>query len=191
MNKRVVFILFLGFLIASTGFNVYIQVTASDDDLQAKIQQLQADKQQVLNKKQELKQIMDQQRPAKIQTHHRVLVDLVSMFVETAFVHSEETYQERKKQAQSIMSNELVNTFFPTETYKGQTKSSVDHVQLFIETGHFRSNDATVLVRFQHTLHSLQNDQEQVSKVFLEIYVHKQDGRWKVMDFKEATQEGK
>ncbi|UOQ95078.1 hypothetical protein MUO14_09175 [Halobacillus shinanisalinarum] len=106
-------------------------------------------------------------------------------------MHRKETYQERKKQAQSIMSGELINTFFPTETYKGKTKSSVDHVQIFIETGNLTSNHATALVRFHHTLHSLQNEQEQVSNVFLEIEIQLQDGRWMVMDFREATKGGK
>ncbi|UOQ95081.1 hypothetical protein MUO14_09195 [Halobacillus shinanisalinarum] len=81
MNKHVVFGLFLGFLIAMTGFNVYTQITASDEGLQAKIKHLQNDKQQVLNENQELKQTMDQQRPARIQAHHRALVDKVNLFI--------------------------------------------------------------------------------------------------------------
>ncbi|WP_079529942.1 hypothetical protein [Halobacillus hunanensis] len=187
MNKRVLFGLFLGFLIAVTGYNVYAQINASNDELQAKVKQLQANKQQILKENQELKQTLQRQHPAKIQARHRTLVDQISAFVETAFVHSKGTYQERKKQAQSIMSDELINTFFPTETYRGKTNTSIDHVQLFIETGNLTSNHATVLVRFYHTLHSLQNDQEQVSGVFLEIDVQKQDGRWRVVDFKQAT----
>ncbi|UOR12022.1 hypothetical protein [Halobacillus amylolyticus] len=190
MNKRVVFGLLLGFLITVTGFNVYTQITTSANELQTEIQRLKADKQQVLNENQELRQTIDQQNPAKIQAHHRTLVDKVNAFIETAFVHSEETYQERKKQAQSIMSDELINTFFPTETYRGETKSSVEDVQIYIETSNLISNHATVLARFHHTLHSLQNDQEQVSNVFLEIDVQRQGEQWMVMDFMEAMREG-
>ncbi|MFC7062604.1 hypothetical protein [Halobacillus seohaensis] len=189
MNKRVIFILFLMLLMAITAFNVYAQRTASNDDLQADIQQLQEENQQVAEEKNELKQTLDQQEPAEIQAYHNALVKQVSEFVETAFVQNKGTYQERKEKAKKIMSEDLLETFFPTDTYKGETKASVGNIELFIKTGHLSSNHATVLVRLDHTLHSLQNDQKQVSPVFIEVKAQRQEDHWMMTEFTEAMKE--
>ena len=100
----------------------------------------------------------------------------VSTFIEVAFQQDKETYQERKKKAEKVMSNDLVHTFFPTDTYKGDRKTEVDEVEIFIKTGNLTNNQASVFVRFKHTLFSLQSDQKQVSPVFLHINVHREEG---------------
>ncbi|UOR10270.1 hypothetical protein [Halobacillus amylolyticus] len=189
MNKRTLFSLFLILLITITAFNVYVQYTASNDQLQAEIKHLKQENQQVIKERNSLKQTLNEQDPSKIQKHHEAIVDQVSLFIKTAFVHKKETYQERKKIANSIMSKELVNTFFPTEMYERETKTSVDNVEVFIKTGNLPNNHATVLVRLTHTLYSLQGDQKQVSPVFLELSVQLQEDHWVVTDFKAVRKE--
>lgn len=184
MNKRVLFSLLLILLIVITTFNVYVQRTASNEKLQAEIHQLQKEKQQMITEKNALKQTIEQQDPSKIQKHHHALVNQVSAFVKTGFVQDKETYQERKKKANKIMSKDLVDTFFPTDSYKGETKTSVDNVEIFIKTGNLSNNHATVLIRLKHTLYSLKYDQQQTSSVFIKVKVQRQEGDWIITEFK-------
>lgn len=190
MNKRVLFGLLVVVLLMVTVFNVYAKATASNDDLQAKITQLQAEKQKAKEENQELKQTLEQQNPADIQAHHEALMKRANRFVETAFVQQPETYPKRKEEAKDIMSDDLVEIFFPTDTYKGDTKTSVGQLQLFIETGTLHQNRATLLLRFNHMLHDVQSGEEQTSPVFLEVNAERQNGQWIMMSFKEAGKEG-
>ncbi|MBM7554820.1 hypothetical protein [Thalassobacillus pellis] len=189
MNKRTLFSLFLTLLITITAFNVYVQYTSSNDKLQAEIKHLKQENQQVIKERNSLKQTVNEQDPSTIQKHHEAIVDQVNLFIKTAFVHKKETYQEQKRKAKSIMSKELVNTFFTTEIYKGDTQTSVDNVEVFIKTGNLSNNHATVLVRLTHTLYSLNSDQKQISPVFLELSVQFQDDHWVVTDFKDVRKE--
>jgi len=190
MNNRFLFGLLLFSLVATTVFNVYVAGTSSKDDMQAEIRSLEVEKQQALEERNELKHTLKEEDPAEIQKHHKALEEQVSTFIETVFVQNKETYQERKKKAENIMSDELVKTFFPTDVYKGKTKTSVDDVEMFIETGNLSSNHAHVLVRLEHTLHSLESDQKQVSPVFIELNVQRQKDHWIITDFKDVREEG-
>ncbi|MCP3028777.1 hypothetical protein [Halobacillus sp. A5] len=189
MNNRFLFGLLLFSLVATTVFNVYVAGTPSKDDMQAEIRSLEVEKQQALEEKNELKHTLKEEDPAEIQKQHKALEKDVSAFIETAFVQNKETYQDRKKNAKNIMSDELVNTFFPTDVYKGETETSVDDVEVFIKTGNLGSNHAQVIVRLEHTLHSLENDQSQVSPVFIEVNVQRQKDQWIITDFKEVREE--
>lgn len=190
MNKRVLFGLLVTVLFLVTAFNVYAQTVVSDDDLQAKVTQIQEEKQKAKEENQELKQTLEKQKPADIQAHHEALMKRANRFVETAFVQQTETYPERKEEAKDIMSDDLVETFFPTDTYKGDTKTSVQQLQLFVETGTLNKNQATLLFRFNHTIHDKQSGEKQTSPIFLEVDAQRQNGQWIMTSFKEAEKEG-
>ncbi|MFG6116939.1 hypothetical protein ACGTN9_17445 [Halobacillus sp. MO56] len=189
MSKRVLFSLFLILLITLTAFNVYVQRTASNDKLQAEMQHLQKENQQMIKERKSLKKTLNRMDPSKVQAQHDALVEQVSSFIETAFVHEKENYQKRKEQAQAIMSSDLVDTFFPTDNYKANTKTAVNDVETFIKTGDLSNNHATVLVRLKHTLYSLQSNRKQVSPVFLELNAQLQNDHWVITDFKDVRKE--
>lgn len=143
-----------------------------------------------MEEKKELKKTLQKQKPADIQARYNALVKQVSTFIEVVFQQDKETYQERKKEAPKMMSNDLAATFFPTETYKGDRKTEVEEVEIYIKTGNLTNNQASVFVRFKHTLLSLQSDQKQVSPVFLHIKVHREEGHWKITDFQHVEEGG-
>lgn len=190
MNRRVLFGMFVALLIVLTSVNIYAEQTASNDDLQKKLHQLEVKNEKIMDEKTELKETLQKQEPADIQARYDALVKQVSTFIEVAFKQDKETYQERKKEANEVMSNDLAETFFPTSTYKGDRKTEVDEVEIFIQTGNLTNNQASVLVKFKHTLYSLQSDQKQVSPVFLRINVHREEGHWMITDFQDVEEEG-
>ncbi|WP_028784617.1 hypothetical protein [Thalassobacillus devorans] len=190
MNRRILFGLFVVLLIVLTSVNIYATRTASYDDVQKRLQQLEVKNEKNMEEKTALKETLQKQEPADIQARYDALVKQVSTFIEVAFKQDKETYQERKKKANEVMSKDLAATFFPTDTYKGDRKTEVDEVEIFIQTGNLTNNQASVLVKFKHTLFSLQNDQKQVSPVFLHIKVHREEGQWKITDFQDVEEEG-
>ncbi|QAS52332.1 hypothetical protein [Halobacillus litoralis] len=190
MNRRVLFVLFVVLLIVLTSVNIYAARTASSDDLQESLHQLKVKNEKVMEEKTELEMTLQKQEPADIQARYDALVKQVSVFIEVAFKQDKETYQERKKEAHKVMSKDLAATFFPTANYKGDRKTEVDEVEIFIKTGNLTNNKASVLVKFKHTLYSLQSDQQQVSPVFLNIKVHREEGLWKITGFQDVEEEG-
>ncbi|CDQ20905.1 hypothetical protein [Halobacillus karajensis] len=190
MNRRIFFGLFVVLLIVLTSVNIYAARMASNNDLQKRLHQLEVKNEKNMEEKTALKETLQKQEPADIQARYDALVKLVSTFIEVAFKQDKETYQERKKEAHKVMSNDLASTFFPTETYKGDRKTEVDEVEIFIKTGNLTNNQASVLVKFKHTLYSLQSDQKQVSPVFLRINAHREEGHWMITDFQDVEEEG-
>ncbi|WP_431800074.1 hypothetical protein [Halobacillus andaensis] len=190
MNRRVLFGMFVALLIVLTSVNIYAAQTASKDDLKKKLHQSEVKNEKIMEEKTELKETLQKQEPADIQAKYDALVKQVSTFIEVAFKQNKETYQERKKEAHKVMSKDLVATFFPTDTYKGDRKTDVDEVEIFIKTGNLANNQASALVKFKHTLYSLQSDQKQVSPVFLNIKMHREKGHWMITDFQDVEEEG-
>ncbi|REJ07921.1 hypothetical protein [Halobacillus trueperi] len=190
MNRRVLFVLFVVLLIVLTSVNIYATRQASNDDLQEGLHELEVKNEKIMEEKTELEMTLQKQEPADIQARYDALVKQVSTFIEVAFKQDKETYQEREKDAHKVMSKDLAATFFPTENYKGERKTEVDEVEIFIKTGNLTNNQASVLVKFKHTLYSLQSDQKQVSPVFLRINVHREEGQWMITDFQDVEEEG-
>ncbi|ASF40975.1 hypothetical protein CEH05_18155 [Halobacillus halophilus] len=190
MKRRVLFGVFVALLIILTSMNIYAAQTIANDDLQKEVQQLEEKNETIMEEKKELKKTLQKQKPADIQARYNALVKQVSTFIEVVFQQDKETYQERKKEAPKMMSNDLAATFFPTETYKGDRKTEVEEVEIYIKTGNLTNNQASVFVRFKHTLLSLQSDQKQVSPVFLHIKVHREEGHWKITDFQHVEEGG-
>ncbi|MFC7322385.1 hypothetical protein [Halobacillus campisalis] len=190
MNRRVLFGLFLVLLIVLTSVNIYATRTVSNEDLQEDLHELEVKNEKIMEEKTELEMTVQKQEPADIQVRYDALVKQVSTFIEVAFQQDKETYQERKKEAHKVMSNDLASTFFPTETYKGDRKTEVDEVEIFIKTGNLTNNQASLLVKFKHTLYSLQSDQKQVTPVFLRINAHREEGHWMITDFQDVEEEG-
>ncbi|SEI13528.1 hypothetical protein SAMN05192559_11738 [Halobacillus karajensis] len=190
MNRRFLFGMFVALLVVLTSVNIYATRKASNDDLQEDLHELKVKNEKIMEEKTELEMTLQKQEPADIQARYEALVKQVSTFIEVAFKQDKETYQERKKEAHKVMSKDLATTFFPTETYKGDRKTEVDEVAIFIKTGDLTNNQASVLVKFKHTLYSLQSDQKQVSPVFLRINVHREEGHWMITDFQDVEEEG-
>ncbi|MFG6117211.1 hypothetical protein ACGTN9_18825 [Halobacillus sp. MO56] len=190
MNRRVLFGMFVALLIVLTSVNIYAARTASSDDLQENLHQLEVKNEKIMEEKTELEMTLKKQEPADIQARYDALLKQVSTFIEIAFKRDKETYQEMEKEAHKVMSKDLAATFFPTDTYKGDRETEVDEVEIFIKTGDLTNNQASVLVKFRHTLYALQSDQKQVSPVFLNIKVHREEGQWKITDFQDVEEEG-
>ncbi|MYL56624.1 hypothetical protein GLW20_03790 [Virgibacillus halodenitrificans] len=190
MNRRVLFGMFVALLIVLTSVNIYATRTASNDDVQKRLKQLEVKNEKNMEEKTALKETLQKKEPADIQARYDALVKQVSTFIEVAFKQDKETYQERKKKANEVMSKDLAATFFPTDTYKGDRKTEVDEVEIFIQTGNLTNNQASVLIKFKHTLFSLQNNQKQVSPVFLHIKAHREEGQWKITGFQDVEEEG-
>jgi|GEM_PF-6442552 len=190
MKRRVLFGLFVALLIILTSVNIYAAQTIANDDLQKELQQLEEKNETLMEENTELKETLKEQKPADIQARYNALVEQVSTFIEVSFQQDKETYQERKEKAKELMSNDLAATFFPTETYKGDRKTEVEEVEMYIKTGNLTNNQASVFVQFKHTLFSLQSDQKQVSPVFLHMNVYREEGQWKITDFQDVEEGG-
>ncbi|GGC97601.1 hypothetical protein GCM10007216_30480 [Thalassobacillus devorans] len=189
MNRRLLFGLFVVLLIVLTSVNIYAARTLPNDNLQEDLHHLEVKNEKIMEEKTELAMKLQTQEPADIQARYNALVKQVSSFIEVAFQQNKKTYQERKDEAHKVMSKGLAATFFPTDTYKGDRKTEVDEVEIFIKTGNLTNNQASVLVKFKHTLYSLQSEHKQVSPVFLKINVHREEGRWMITDFQDVEEE--
>ena len=138
--------MFVALLIILTSVNIYAAQTIANDDLQKELQQLEEKNETIMEEKKELKKTLQKQKPADIQARYNALVKQVSTFIEVSFQQDKETYQERKEKAKEVMSNDLAATFFPTDTYKGDRKTEVEEVEIYIKTGNLTNNQASVFV---------------------------------------------
>lgn len=129
---------------------------------------------------QEQNEVIESSSTQKIQ-------DSVEVFVESVFEVQEGNYQERKGQAETILTQSMLKEVFPEEDeYTVMYEYAVDQIHSYVDQ---KEEQASAFVTFEQEVTNTKNKKENDSYVTLEVFLQKEGERWLINDFKQIQSE--
>ncbi|KMP24398.1 MerR family transcriptional regulator [Bacillus toyonensis] len=186
-DKRKFLFIVLAILVAGvTAFNIYLSKKSMSD---GKEKQLKLSNELLTKQNEDLKKRLDKVLPSAQEQQRRAYLSTAETFIQLSFHREKEGYSERKEKAKSIMSEELLQQFYPTDKYElGDTyKTKPIEMKFYLQENEPDKEEVNVLAEFINvTTDSTQNREEKVNNV-LRIIMKKDKETWRVTSVEELN----
>ncbi|PFX69205.1 MerR family transcriptional regulator (plasmid) [Bacillus mycoides] len=185
-KRKSLFIVFVILVIGVTAFNIYLSKKSMSD---GKEKQLKLSNELLTRQNEDLKKRLDKVLPSAQEQQRRAYLSTAETFIQLSFHREKEGYSERKEKAKSIMSEELLQQFYPTDKYElGDTyKTKPIEMKFYLQENEPDKEEVNVLAEFINvTTDSTQNREEKVNNV-LRIIIKKEKETWRVTSVEELN----
>ncbi|PFI46756.1 MerR family transcriptional regulator [Bacillus cereus] len=185
-KRKSLFIVFVILVIGVTAFNIYLSKKSMSD---GKEKQLKLSNELLTKQNEDLKKRLDKVLPSAQEQQRRAYLSTAETFIQLSFHREKEGYSERKEKAKSIMSEELLQQFYPTDKYElGDTyKTKPIEMKFYLQENEPDQEEVNVLAEFINvTTDSTQNREEKVKSV-LRIILKKEKETWRVTSVEELN----
>ncbi|MDM5235241.1 MerR family transcriptional regulator [Bacillus cereus] len=185
-KRKFLFIVFVILVVGVTAFNIYLSKKSMSD---GKEKQLKLSNELLTRQNEDLKKRLDKVLPSAQEQQRRAYLSTVETFIQLSFHREKEGYNERKEKAKSIMSEELLQQFYPTDKYElGDTyKTKPIEMKFYLQENEPDQEEVNVLAEFINvTTDSTQNREEKVKSV-LRIILKKEKETWRVTSVEELN----
>ncbi|EPC8411540.1 MerR family transcriptional regulator [Bacillus thuringiensis] len=185
-KRKSLFIVFVILVIGVTAFNIYLSKKSMSD---GKEKQLKLSNELLTKQNEDLKKRLDKVLPSAQEQQRRAYLSTAETFIQLSFHREKEGYSERKEKAKSIMSEELLQQFYPTDKYElGDTyKTKPIEMKFYLQENEPNKEEVNVLAEFINvTTDSTQNREEKVNNV-LRIIMKKENETWRVTSVEELN----
>ncbi|MGX5508392.1 MerR family transcriptional regulator [Bacillus toyonensis] len=185
-KRKSLFIVFVILVVGVTAFNIYLSKKTMSD---GKEKQLKLSNELLTKQNEDLKKRLDKVLPSAQEQQRRAYLSLAETFIQLSFHREKEGYSERKEKAKSIMSEELLQQFYPTDKYElGDTyKTKPIEMKFYLQENEPDKEEVNVLAEFINvTTDSTQNREEKVNNV-LRIIMKKDKETWRVTSVEELN----
>ncbi|KXY33107.1 MerR family transcriptional regulator [Bacillus mycoides] len=185
-KRKSLFIVFVILVIGVTAFNIYLSKKSMSD---GKEKQLKLSNELLTKQNEDLKNRLDKVLPSAQEQQRRAYLSTAETFIQLSFHREKEGYSERKEKAKSIMSEELLQQFYPTDKYElGDTyKTKPIEMKFYLQENEPDKEEINVLAEFINvTTDSTQNREEKVNNV-LRIIIKKEKETWRVTSVEELN----
>lgn len=185
-KRKFLFIVFAILVVGVTAFNIYLSKKSMSD---GKEKQLKLSNELLTKKNEDLKKRLDKVLPSAQEQQRRAYLSTAETFIQLSFHREKEGYSERKEKAKSIMSEELLQQFYPTDKYElGDTyKTKPIEMKFYLQENEPDKEEVNVLAEFINvTTDSTQNREEKVNNV-LRIIIKKEKETWRVTSVEELN----
>ncbi|MEW9184320.1 MerR family transcriptional regulator [Bacillus mycoides] len=185
-KRKFLFIVFVILVIGVTVFNIYLSKKSMSD---GKEKQLKLSNELLTRQNEDLKKRLDKVLPSAQEQQRRAYLSTAETFIQLSFHREKEGYSERKEKAKSIMSEELLQQFYPTDKYElGDTyKTKPIEMKFYLQENEPDKEEVYVLAEFINvTTDSTQNREEKVNNV-LRIIMKKEKETWRVTSVEELN----
>lgn len=185
-KRKSLFIVFVILVIGVTAFNIYLSKKSMSD---GKEKQLKLSNELLTKQNEDLKKRLDKVLPSAQEQQRRTYLSTAETFIQLSFHREKEGYSERKEKAKSIMSEELLQQFYPTDKYElGDTyKTKPIEMKFYLQENEPDKEEVNVLAEFINvTTDSTQNREEKVNNV-LRIIMKKENETWRVTSVEELN----
>ncbi|OTW80993.1 MerR family transcriptional regulator [Bacillus thuringiensis serovar cameroun] len=186
-DKRKFLFIVLAILVAGvTAFNIYLSKKSMSD---GKEKQLKLSNELLTKQNEDLKKRLDKVLPSAQEQQRRAYLSTAETFIQLSFHREKEGYSERKEKAKTIMSEELLQQFYPTDKYElGDTyKTKPIEMKFYLQENEPDKEEVNVLAEFINvTTDSTQNREEKVNNV-LRIIMKKDKETWRVTSVEELN----
>ncbi|MDM5436530.1 MerR family transcriptional regulator [Bacillus hominis] len=185
-KRKFLFIVFAILVVGVTAFNIYLSKKSMSD---GKEKQLKLSNELLTKQNEDLKKRLDKVLPSAQEQQRRAYLSTAETFIQLSFHREKEGYSERKEKAKSIMSEELLQQFYPTDKYElGDTyKTKPIEMKFYLQENEPDKEEVNVLAEFINvTTDSTQNREEKVNNV-LRIIIKKEKETWRVTSVEELN----
>ncbi|RWS39703.1 MerR family transcriptional regulator [Bacillus mycoides] len=185
-KRKFLFIVFVILVVGVTAFNIYLSKKSMSD---GKEKQLRLSNELLTRENEDLKKRLDKILPSAQEQQRRAYLLTAETFIQLSFHREKEGYNERKEKAKSIMSEELLQQFYPTDKYElGDTyKTKPIEMKFYLQENEPDQEEVHVLAEFINvTTDSTQNREEKVKSV-LRIILKKEKETWRVTSVEELN----
>ncbi|WP_144508440.1 MerR family transcriptional regulator [Bacillus mycoides] len=185
-KRKFMFIVFAILVVGVTAFNIYLSKKSMSD---GKEKQLKLSNELLTKQNEDLKKRLDKVLPSAQEQQRRAYLSTAETFIQLSFHREKEGYSERKEKAKSIMSEELLKQFYPTDKYElGDTyKTKPIEMKFYLQENEPDKEEVNVLAEFINvTTDSTQNREEKVNNV-LRIIIKKEKETWRVTSVEELN----
>ncbi|PFV61223.1 MerR family transcriptional regulator [Bacillus cereus] len=185
-KRKSLFIVFVILVVGVTVFNIYLSKKSMSD---GKEKQLKLTNELLTKQNEDLKKRLDKVLPSAQEQQRRAYLSTAETFIQLSFHREKEGYSERKEKAKSIMSEELLQQFYPTDKYElGDTyKTKPIEMKFYLQENEPDKEEVNVLAEFINvTTDSTQNREEKVNNV-LRIIMKKDNETWRVTSVEELN----
>ncbi|PEF49414.1 MULTISPECIES: MerR family transcriptional regulator [Bacillus cereus group] len=185
-KRKFLFIVFVILVVGVTVFNIYLSKKSMSD---GKEKQLKLSNELLTKQNEDLKKRLDKVLPSAQEQQRRAYLSTAETFIQLSFHREKEGYSERKEKAKSIMSEELLQQFYPTDKYElGDTyKTKPIEMKFYLQENEPDKEEVNVLAEFINvTTDSTQNREEKVNNV-LRIIMKKEKETWRVTSVEELN----
>ncbi|MCU5497654.1 MerR family transcriptional regulator [Bacillus wiedmannii] len=185
-KRKSLFIVFVILVVGVTAFNIYLSKKSMSD---GKEKQLKLSNELLTKQNEDLKKRLDKVLPSAQEQQRRAYLSTAETFIQLSFHREKEGYSERKEKAKSIMSEELLQQFYPTDKYElGDTyKTKPIEMKFYLQENESDKEEVNVLAEFINvTTDSTQNREEKVNNV-LRIIIKKEKETWRVTSVEELN----
>ncbi|MEK4745790.1 MULTISPECIES: MerR family transcriptional regulator [Bacillus] len=185
-KRKFLFIVFVILVVGVTAFNIYLSKKSMSD---GKEKQLKLSNELLTKQNEDLKKRLDKVLPSAQEQQRRAYLSTAETFIQLSFHREKEGYSERKEKAKSIMSEELLQQFYPTDKYElGDTyKTKPIEMKFYLQENEPDKEEVNVLAEFINvTTDSSQNREEKVNNV-LRIIIKKEKETWRVTSVEELN----
>ena len=185
-KRKSLFIVFVILVVGVTAFNIYLSKKSMSD---GKEKQLKLSNELLTKQNEDLKKRLDKVLPSAQEQQRRAYLSTAETFIQLSFHREKEGYSERKEKAKSIMSEELLQQFYPTDKYElGDTyKTKPIDMKFYLQENEPDKEEVNVLAEFINvTTDSTQNREEKVNNV-LRIIMKKENETWRVTSVEELN----
>ncbi|EOP45669.1 hypothetical protein [Bacillus cereus] len=185
-KRKSLFIVFVILVVGVTAFNIYLSKKSMSD---GKEKQLKLSNELLTKQNEDLKKRLDKVLPSAQEQQRRAYLSTAETFIQLSFHREKEGYSERKEKAKSIMSEELLQQFYPTDKYElGDTyKTKPIEMKFYLQENEPDKEEVNVLAEFINvTTDSTQNREEKLNNV-LRIIIKKEKETWRVTSVEELN----
>ncbi|MBX0352914.1 MerR family transcriptional regulator [Bacillus toyonensis] len=185
-KRKSLFIVFVILVVGVTAFNIYLSKKSMSD---GKEKQLKLSNELLTKQNEDLKKRLDKVLPSAQEQQRRAYLSTAETFIQLSFHREKEGYSERKEKAKTIMSEELLQQFYPTDKYElGDTyKTKPIEMKFYLQENEPDKEEVNVLAEFINvTTDSTQNREEKVNNV-LRIIMKKDKETWRVTSVEELN----
>ncbi|HHP1116835.1 TPA: MerR family transcriptional regulator [Bacillus thuringiensis] len=185
-KRKSLFIVFVILVVGVTAFNIYLSKKSMSV---GKEKQLKLSNELLTKQNEDLKKRLDKVLPSAQEQQRRAYLSTAETFIQLSFHREKEGYSERKEKAKSIMSEELLQQFYPTDKYElGDTyKTKPIEMKFYLQENEPDKEEVNVLAEFINvTTDSTQNREEKVNNV-LRIIMKKENETWRVTSVEELN----
>ncbi|AZJ24340.1 MerR family transcriptional regulator (plasmid) [Bacillus wiedmannii bv. thuringiensis] len=185
-KRKFLFIVFFILVVGVTAFNIYLSKKTMSD---GKEKQLKLSNELLTKQNEDLKKRLDKVLPSAQEQQRRAYLSTAETFIQLSFHREKEGYSERKEKAKTIMSEELLQQFYPTDKYElGDTyKTKPIEMKFYLQENEPDKEEVNVLAEFINvTTDSTQNREEKVNNV-LRIIMKKDKETWRVTSVEELN----
>lgn len=146
-KRKFLFIVFVILVVDVTAFNVYLSKKSMSD---GKEKQLKLSNELLTRQNEDLKKRLDKVLPSAQEQQRRAYLSTTETFIQLSFHREKEGYNERKEKAKSIMSEELLQQFYPTDKYElGDTyKTKPIEMKFYLQENEPDQEEVYVLAEF-------------------------------------------